>query len=69
VQIEQLSDFEPKGAASRAFGAWFAARGCSSRALVIVDAGGVVTWSYAAESLGELPGVNLIFDALAAPAA
>jgi len=28
-----------------------------------------VMWSYLAESLGELPGANLIFDALAAPAA
>ena len=69
IEIEQLSDFEPKGAASRAFGAWFAPAGCSSRALVIVDADAVVTWSYEAESLGELPGANLIFDALAAPAA
>ena len=69
VRIEQLSDFEPKGEASRAFGAWFAKRGCSSRALVIVGPDGVVRWSYEAESLGELPGANLIFDALAAPAA
>jgi peroxiredoxin len=42
VGIAQLSDFEPKGAASRAFGAWFAARGWSSRARVIVGAHGVV---------------------------
>ena len=69
VTIPQLSDFEPKGAASRAFGAWFAPAGCSSRALVIVDADGVVTWSHEAASLGDLPGANLIFDALAAPAA
>ena len=69
ISIPQLSDFEPKGAASRAFGAWFAPAGCSSRALVIVDADGVVTWSHEASSLGELPGANLIFDALAAPAA
>jgi peroxiredoxin (alkyl hydroperoxide reductase subunit C) len=68
VQIEQLSDFEPKGAASRAFGAWFAPAGCSARALVIVDPDGVVTRSHRAESLGDLPGANLIFDALAAPA-
>jgi peroxiredoxin (alkyl hydroperoxide reductase subunit C) len=66
VGIEQLSDFEPKGAASRAFGAWFAPAGCCSRALVIVGPDGVVTWSHEAESLGELPGANLIFDALAA---
>ena len=69
VQIEQLSDFEPKGAASRAFGAWFAPAGCSKRALVLVDADGMVTWSHEAASLGELPGANLIFDALGAPAA
>jgi len=68
VQIAQLSDFEPKGEASRAFGAWFAERGCSARALVIVGPDGVVRWSHRAESLGELPGANLIFDALAAPA-
>jgi peroxiredoxin len=69
IQIEQLSDFEPKGAASRAFGAWFAPAGCSKRALVIVDADGVVTWSHEAASPGEVPGANLIFDALAARAA
>jgi hypothetical protein len=27
-----------------------------------------VTWSHRAASLGELPGANLIFDALASPA-
>ena len=69
IEIEQLSDFEPKGAASRAFGAWFAPRGCSKRALVLIDADGMVAWSHEAESLGELPGANLIFDALGAPAA
>jgi peroxiredoxin (alkyl hydroperoxide reductase subunit C) len=68
VEIEQLSDWEPKGEASRAFGAWFAPRGCSARALVIVSPDGVVRWSHRAESLGDLPGANLIFDALAAPA-
>jgi peroxiredoxin len=69
IEIEQLSDFEPKGEASRAFGAWFAPAGCSKRALVIVDADAIVTWSHETDSLGDLPGANLIFDALAAPAA
>jgi peroxiredoxin len=69
VSIQQLSDWEPKGEASRAFGAWFPARGCSARALVIVGRDGVVTWSHRAASLGDLPGANLIFDALAASAA
>jgi peroxiredoxin len=68
VQIEQLSDFEPKGAASRAFGAWFAPAGTSHRALVLVGPEGVVRWSHRADSLDDLPGLNLIFDALATPA-
>jgi peroxiredoxin (alkyl hydroperoxide reductase subunit C) len=66
VSIEQLSDFEPKGAASRAFGAYFEPGGMSNRALVIVGPDGVVKWSHLAGNPGELPGVNLIFDGLAA---
>jgi peroxiredoxin len=66
VSIEQLSDFEPKGAASRAFGAYFEPGGFSNRALVIVGPDDTVTWSHLADSPGDLPGVNLIFDGLAA---
>ena len=65
VSIEQLSDFEPKGAMSRAFGAYFEPAGMTNRALVITDADGVVRWSHLAENPGELPGVGLIFDGLA----
>jgi peroxiredoxin len=65
ISIEQLSDFEPKGAASRAFGAYFEPGGMSNRALVIVGPDGVVKWSHLADSPGDLPGVNLIFDGLA----
>ena len=68
VEIEQLSDFEPKGATCEAFGVLHPG-GFPQRALVIVDPDGIVTWSHRTESLGELPGANLIFDALAAPAA
>jgi peroxiredoxin len=64
VRIEQLSDFEPKGATCRAFGVLHPG-GFPQRALVIVGPDGVVTWSYEAESPGDLPGANLIFDALA----
>jgi peroxiredoxin (alkyl hydroperoxide reductase subunit C) len=66
VSIEQLSDFEPKGATARAFGAYFEPGGMTNRALVIVGADGVVKWSHLADSPGDLPGVNLIFDGLAA---
>jgi len=68
VTIEQLSDFEPKGAACRAFGAYHPG-GFPERALVIVGPDGLVKWSYKAPSVAELPGANLIFDGLAAAAA
>ena len=67
VEIEQLSDFEPKGAACRAFGVYHPG-GFPQRALVLVDADGVVAWSHEADSPGDLPGANLIFDALEAQA-
>ncbi len=63
VEIEQLSDFEPKGAACRAFGVYHPG-GFPERALVIVDGDGTVRWSHQAENPGVLPGANLIFDAL-----
>jgi peroxiredoxin len=65
VTIEQLSDFEPKGATCRAFGVYHE-DGFPQRALVIVGPDGVVKWSYQAASPGDLPGANLIFDGLAA---
>jgi peroxiredoxin len=66
VSIEQLSDFEPKGETARAFGAYFEPGGMTNRALVIVGPDGVVRWSHLADSPGDLPGVGLIFDGLAA---
>ena len=65
VAIPQLSDFEPKGAVSRAFGVYHPA-GFPQRALVITDSDGVVQWSFQADSPGDLPGANVIFDGLAA---
>ena len=64
VSIEQLSDFEPKGAVCQAFDAYHEG-GFPQRALAIIGPDGVVTWSYQAPSPGDLPGANLIFDALA----
>ena len=63
VEIEQLSDFEPKGAACEAFGVLHPG-GFPQRALVIVDPDGTVRWSHEAENPGVLPGANLIFDQL-----
>lgn len=69
VSIEMLSDFEPKGEASRAFGVFFAPTGVSNRALVVVGPDGNVAWSWEGEHPGILPGVNLVFDGLAAVSA
>jgi peroxiredoxin len=66
VTIAMLSDFEPKGAVSKAFGAYFEPGGMSTRALVIVGPDQVVRWSWIGEHPGVLPGANLIFDGLAA---
>ncbi len=63
VAIEQLSDFEPKGATCRAFGVLHPG-GYPQRALVLLGPDAVVRWSYEAPSPGDLPGANLLFDAL-----
>jgi len=59
VTSEQLSDFEPKGAACRAFGVLHEG-GFPQRALVVTGPEGVVSWSYQADSPGELPGLDLL---------
>ena len=63
ITIEQLSDFEPKGAACRAFGVLHPG-GFPERALVMTGRDGIVLWSHQAATPGDLPGANLIFDAL-----
>jgi peroxiredoxin len=64
-----LADFEPKGAAAKAFGIYNDEHGISNRALFLIDQEGTVTWSYVSPSVLEIPGANLIFDALeSAPA-
>ena len=63
ITIEQLSDFEPKGEACRAFGVLHPG-GFPQRALVVVGPDATVKWSYEAPSPGDLPGANLIFDGL-----
>jgi peroxiredoxin len=57
VSCEQLSDFEPKGRTCEVFGVLHDG-GFAQRALVITDAGGVVRWSYEADSPGDLPSIE-----------
>jgi peroxiredoxin len=61
LEIPLLADFHPKGEVARAYGVWSDEYGVSSRALVGPD--GTVEWSYMSPPL-EVPGANLIFDAL-----
>lgn len=58
-----LSDFHPKGAVAKAYGIYSEEYGQSGRGLVLVDEGGVISWTYESPPL-EVPGANLIFDAL-----
>ena len=64
-----LADFEPKGAVAKAFGVYNDEHGISNRALFLIEGDGTVGWSYVSPSVLEIPGANLIFDALeSAPA-
>lgn len=58
-----LADFEPKGAVSRAYGAYREREGISERALFVVDGEGIIRWSYLSPQ-EQNPGVDGILDAL-----
>ena len=66
ITIPLLSDFEPKGEVIRSYGAYLEEAGHGNRSLVLVDADGVVRWVHESPTPLEIPGANLIFDALAA---
>jgi peroxiredoxin len=58
-----LSDFEPKGAVSRAYRAYQEQDGTSERALFVLDGDGVIRWSYLSP-VGVNPGADGILQAL-----
>jgi peroxiredoxin len=58
-----LSDFEPKGAISRAYGAYRQRDGFSERALFLIDRDGVIRWSYLSP-VDVNPGADGILSAL-----
>ena len=64
VSIPLLADFHPKGKVARDYGVWVEDYGVAARALVMVGPDGRVPWSYRSPSPLEVPGANLIFDAL-----
>jgi peroxiredoxin len=65
IRIPLLADFHPKGAVAKAYGVYEERWGSSSRALVMIDPDLKVKWAHRAPSALEIPGANLIFDALA----
>lgn len=69
VSIPLLADFHPKGEVARAYGVYVPDRGVATRALVLIGPDLTIEWSYAPPSPLEIPGANLIFDALDAVAA
>jgi peroxiredoxin len=64
ISIPLLSDFEPKGEVARRYGVYNEERGLNQRALVMIGADGLVEWAHLSPSPLEIPGANLIFDAL-----
>jgi peroxiredoxin len=64
ITFPLLADFHPKGAVSQAYGVYIDERGHNQRALVMIGPDGDVLWSHQSPTPLEIPGANLIFDAL-----
>ncbi|MBA2630010.1 MAG: redoxin domain-containing protein [Thermoleophilaceae bacterium] len=62
--IPLLSDFQPRGAVAQRYGVFIEGRGHNERALVMVGPDGEVLWAHKSSTPLEIPGANLIFDAL-----
>lgn len=58
-----LSDFEPKGAVAKMYGAYHDQNGICKRALFVIDKDGMIAWSYLSP-MGENPGADGILEAL-----
>jgi peroxiredoxin len=58
-----LADFEPKGAVAKLYGVYREADGITERALFVINAEGVIHWSYVSP-IGVNPGAEGILSAL-----
>jgi peroxiredoxin len=58
-----LADFEPKGEVARAYQVYRAKEGTSERALFVIDAKGIIRWSFVSP-VGVNPGADGILRAL-----
>jgi peroxiredoxin len=68
LRFPLLADFEPKGEVSRRYGAYDPGSGTSLRALYVIDAKGVIRWSYLSP-IDINPGADGILTALESLAA
>ena len=67
MSIPLLADFHPKGEVARAYGVYIEERGHNQRALVMIGPDLTVKWAHQSPTPLEIPGANLIFDALEQP--
>ena len=63
LRFPLLSDFEPKGAVAKRYGAYRDLEGVSERALFVIDGAGVIRWSYCSP-VAVNPGADGILEAL-----
>lgn len=59
-----LADFEPKGEVASAYGAYIEGAGIASRALVLIDADGVVEWVYETDTPADIPPPSVLREAI-----
>ena len=65
LRFPLLADFEPKGEVAREYGVYREGEGTSERALFVIDAEGIIRWSYVSP-VGINPGADGILRALEA---
>jgi peroxiredoxin len=63
LHFRLLSDFEPKGAVAKQYGAYRSANGFSERALFVIGKDGIITWNYLSP-ISVNPGADGILEAL-----
>ncbi|HEY7193450.1 MAG TPA: redoxin domain-containing protein [Gemmatimonadales bacterium] len=63
LRFPLLADFEPKGDVARRYGVYRESDGTTERALVVIDADGVIRWRYVSP-IDVNPGADGILEAL-----
>jgi peroxiredoxin len=63
LRFPLLADFEPKGAVAKLYGVYREADGKTERALFVINAEGIIHWSYVSP-VGVNPGADGILSAL-----